>query len=143
MFPIINTRGKIIGFGGRVLGDAEPKYLNSSDSRVFKKKANLYALNVTRQEISKEDCAILCEGYMDAISLYRHGVRNVTASLGTALTADQAAMLKRYTDQVVIAYDSDPAGRAAAERGMDILRDAGCKVRVLRVTGAKDPDEYV
>jgi DNA primase len=143
IFPIINTRDKVIGFGGRVLDAGSPKYLNSSDSRVFKKKANLYALNVTRQEIAKEDCAILCEGYMDVISLYRHGVRNVTASLGTALTAEQAAMLKRYTEQVVIAYDSDQAGRAAAERGMDILRDAGCKVRVLRVTGAKDPDEYV
>jgi DNA primase len=143
MFPIINTRDKIIGFGGRVLDDASPKYLNSSDSRVFKKKDNLYALNVTRQEIAKEDCAILCEGYMDVISLYRHGVRNVTASLGTALTAEQAAMLKRYTEHVVIAYDSDQAGQAAAERGMNILRDAGCRVRVLRVTGAKDPDEHV
>ncbi|MDR2770961.1 MAG: DNA primase [Clostridiales Family XIII bacterium] len=143
MFPIINTRDKIIGFGGRVLDDASPKYLNSSDSRVFKKKDNLYALNVTRQEIAKEDCAILCEGYMDVISLYRHGVRNVTASLGTALTAEQAAMLKRYTEHVVIAYDSDQAGRAAAERGMDILRNAGCKVKVLRMTDAKDPDEYV
>jgi DNA primase len=143
MFPIINTRGKIIGFGGRVLDDSLPKYLNSSDSRVFKKKNNLYALNVTRQEIAKENCAILCEGYMDVISLYRHGVHNVTASLGTALTAEQAAMLKRYAEQVIIAYDSDQAGRAAAERGMDILRDAGCKVRVLRLTGAKDPDEYV
>ncbi|MDR2131759.1 MAG: DNA primase [Clostridiales Family XIII bacterium] len=143
MFPIINTRGKIIGFGGRVLDDAAPKYLNSSDSRVFKKKDNLYALNVTRQEIAKEDCAILCEGYMDVISLYRHGVRNVTASLGTALTAEQASMLKRYTENAVIAYDSDQAGRAAAERGMDILRNAGCKVRVLRMAGAKDPDEYV
>ncbi|MDR2088468.1 MAG: DNA primase [Clostridiales Family XIII bacterium] len=143
MFPIINTRGKVVGFGGRVLDDALPKYLNSSDSRIFKKKDNLYALHVTRQEIAKEDCAILCEGYMDVISLYRHGVRNVTASLGTALTAEQAAMLKRYTENAVLAYDSDQAGRAAAERGMDILRDAGCKVRVLRMTGAKDPDEYV
>jgi DNA primase len=143
MFPIINTRDKIIGFGGRTLDDSEPKYLNSSDSRVFRKRDNLYALNVTRQEIAKEDCAILCEGYMDVISLYRHGVRNVTASLGTALTAEQAAMLKRYTEHVVIAYDSDAAGRTAAERGMDILRDAGCKVRVLGMTGAKDPDEYV
>ncbi|MDR1573666.1 MAG: DNA primase [Clostridiales Family XIII bacterium] len=143
MFPIINTRDKIIGFGGRVLDDGSPKYLNSSDSRVFKKKDNLYALNVTRQEIAKEDCAILCEGYMDVISLYRHGVRNVTASLGTALTSEQAAMLKRYTEHAVIAYDADQAGLSAAERGMDILRDAGCRVRVLQMTGAKDPDEYV
>jgi DNA primase len=143
MFPIINARGKIIGFGGRVLDDASPKYLNSSDSRVFKKRDNLYALNVTRQEITKENRVILCEGYMDVISLYRHGVRNVTASLGTALTSEQAAVLKRYTEHVVIAYDSDRAGLAAAERGMDILRDAGCRVKVLRISGAKDPDEYV
>jgi DNA primase len=143
MFPIINTRDKIIGFGGRVLDDSAPKYLNSSDSRVFKKRDNLYALNVTRQDISKEDRVILCEGYMDVISLYRHGVCNVTASLGTALTAEQAVILRRYTEHAVIAYDSDAAGRAAAERGMDILRDAGCRVRVLRLSGAKDPDEYV
>jgi DNA primase len=143
MFPIINTRDKIIGFGGRVLDDAQPKYLNSSDSRVFKKKDNLYALNITRQEITKEDRVILCEGYMDVIALYQHDVRNVTASLGTALTSEQAAMLKRYTEHVVIAYDSDQAGRAAAERGMNILRDAGCRVRVLRMEGAKDPDEYI
>jgi DNA primase len=143
MFPIINTRDKIIGFGGRVLDDSAPKYLNSSESRVFKKGSNLYALNVTRQDISKEGRVILCEGYMDVISLYRHGVRNVTASLGTALTAEQAAILRRYTENAVIAYDSDEAGRAAAERGMDILRDAGCRVKVLRLSGAKDPDEYV
>jgi DNA primase len=143
MFPIINARGKIIGFGGRVLDDASPKYLNSSDSRVFKKRDNLYALNVTRQEITKENQAILCEGYMDVISLYRHGIRNVTASLGTALTTEQAAILKRYTEHVLIAYDSDQAGLAAAERGMDILRNAGCRVKVLRISGAKDPDEYV
>ncbi|MDR3296083.1 MAG: DNA primase [Clostridiales Family XIII bacterium] len=114
MFPIINTREKIVGFGGRILGDGAPKYLNSSESRVFKKKDNLYALNLTRQEIGKADQAILVEGYMDVISLYRHGVMNVTASLGTALTPEQAAMLKRYTDNVVIAYDSDEAGLGAA-----------------------------
>ncbi|MDR1571806.1 MAG: DNA primase [Clostridiales Family XIII bacterium] len=143
MFPIINTRGKIIGFGGRALGDDGPKYLNSPDSRIYHKKDSLYALNVTSQEIRKADRAILVEGYMDVISLYRHGVRNVTASLGTALTQGQAAMLKRYTDNVVMAYDADEAGRAAAMRGMDVLREAGCAVKALRMEGAKDPDEYI
>ncbi|MDR1135671.1 MAG: DNA primase [Clostridiales Family XIII bacterium] len=143
IFPIINTRSKIIGFGGRILGSGEPKYLNSQDSKIYHKKDNLYALNITRQDIAKEEQAILVEGYMDVISLYRHGVKNVTASLGTALTDGQAGILKRYTNNVVIAYDSDAAGRAAALRGMDILRRAGCSVKVLRVKNAKDPDEFV
>ncbi|MDR0424817.1 MAG: DNA primase [Clostridiales Family XIII bacterium] len=143
IFPILNTRSKVIGFGGRVLGDGMPKYLNSQDSKIYHKKDSLYALNVTRQDISKEDQAILVEGYMDAISLYRHGVKNVAASLGTALTKEQAERLKRYTGNIVIAYDSDAAGNAAAMRGMDILREAGCSVRVLRVKGAKDPDEFI
>ena len=143
IFPIINTSGKIIGFGGRELGEDGPKYLNSPDSRVYHKKENLYALNITSRDIKREGKAILVEGYMDVISLYKHGVRNVTASLGTALTAEQASVLKRYTDNVVIAYDADEAGRAAVLRGADILRDAGCGVWVLRLEGAKDPDEYI
>jgi DNA primase len=143
VFPIINTREKVIGFGGRAIGDGSPKYLNSQDSRIFHKKDNLYALNITRQEISKEGQAILVEGYMDAVSLYQRGVLNVAASLGTALTKEQAAKLKRYTDSVVIAYDSDAAGKAAALRGMDVLSAAGCDVKVLCVEGAKDPDEYI
>ncbi|MBO4990874.1 MAG: DNA primase [Firmicutes bacterium] len=143
MFPIINTRGKVIGFGGRVLGDGTPKYLNSPESSIFLKKNNLFGLNLTRQEINKRDCAILVEGYMDVISLYKAGVRNVSASLGTALTENQAAMLKRYTKNVILCYDSDGAGRAAALRGMDILRAAGCNVKVMHVTDGKDPDEFV
>ena len=143
MFPIINTRGKVIGFGGRAIGDDTPKYLNSQVSSVFQKKYNLYGLNLTRQEINKEDCAILVEGYVDVMSLYHHGVRNVAASLGTALTDSQAAMLKRYTGNIVLSYDADEAGQAAALRGMDILYGAGCKVKVLHVTDGKDPDEFI
>lgn len=143
IFPIINTRGKVIGFGGRALGDGTPKYLNSPETPVFSKKNNLYGLNLTRQEINKENCAILVEGYMDAISLYQHGIRNVSASLGTALTESQAAMLKRYSENVVLSYDADEAGQAAALRGMDILHKAGCKVKVLNISDGKDPDDFV
>ncbi len=143
IFPIINTRGKVIGFGGRIIGDGNPKYLNSPESPIFFKKNNLYGLNLTRQEISREDCAILVEGYMDVVSLYQNGVKNVSASLGTALTENQARMLKRYTGNVVLSYDSDNAGQAAALRGIDILCNEGCKAKVLHVTDGKDPDEFV
>ncbi|MCQ4635950.1 DNA primase [Anaerovorax odorimutans] len=143
MFPIMNTSGKVIGFGGRIIGDGSPKYLNSQESSVFLKKNNLYGLNITRQEISKEDCAILVEGYMDVISLYQSGVRNVSASLGTALTENQAKMLKRYTDNVVLSYDADQAGIKAALRGLDILYKENCRVKVLHVSDGKDPDEFV
>lgn len=143
IFPIINTRGKVIGFGGRALGDDNPKYLNSPESTVFLKKNNLYGLNLTRQEINKENYAILVEGYMDVISLYQHGVRNVSASLGTALTESQAAMLKRYSDHIILAYDADTAGQAAALRGLDILHNAGCKVKVLHISDGKDPDDFI
>lgn len=143
MFPIINTSGKVIGFGGRAIGDAVPKYLNSPENKVFQKKNNLYALNTTRQDIGKEGCAILVEGYMDAISLYQGGVRNVIASLGTALTENQSKLIKRYTKNVVLSYDADSAGQNAAMRGIDILSKEGCKVRVLHVTDGKDPDEFI
>ncbi|MBK5246464.1 MAG: DNA primase [Peptostreptococcaceae bacterium] len=143
MFPIINTRGKIIGFGGRAIGDDQPKYLNSPESKVFMKKNNLYGINLTRQDIDKEDYAILVEGYMDAISLYESGIRNVCASLGTALTENQAKLLKRYTNNIVLSYDADVAGQAASLRGMDILYKENCKVKVLQVSDGKDPDEFV
>ncbi len=143
MFPIMNTSGKIVGFGGRVLGDGIPKYMNSNESPVFRKKYNLYGLNVTRRHIQNEDTAILVEGYMDVISLCQAGVKNVSASLGTALTENQADMLRRYTGNIVLSYDSDDAGRRAADRGMDILRSRGCDVKVLTVPDGKDPDEYV
>ena len=143
IFPIINTGGKIIGFGGRTIGDAEPKYLNSPENIVFQKKNNLYALNITKQDIGKEGNAILVEGYMDAISLYQHGVKNVGASLGTALTENQARLLKRYTKNVVLSYDADTAGRNAALRGIDVLGGEDIKVKILHVTDGKDPDEFI
>lgn len=143
MFPIINTRGKIIGFGGRAIGDDSPKYLNSPESKVFMKKNNLYGINLTRQEIDTEDYAILVEGYMDVISLYESGIRNVCASLGTALTENQAKLLKRYTNNIVLSYDADAAGQTASLRGMDILYKENCKVKVLQVSDGKDPDEFV
>ncbi|MFV0518331.1 MAG: DNA primase [Aminipila sp.] len=143
MFPIINTRGKVIGFGGRAIGDDNPKYLNSPESPVFMKKNNLYGLNLSRQDISKDNCAILVEGYMDVISLYQSGIKNVGASLGTALTENQVKVLKRYTKNVVLSYDADNAGQAAALRGIDILFKEGCKPKVLHVTEGKDPDEFI
>lgn len=143
MFPIINTSGKVIGFGGRIIGDGNPKYLNSQESGVFLKKNNLYGLNITRKDISKENQAVLVEGYMDVISLYQSGIRNVSASLGTALTENQAKLLKRYTQNIVLSYDSDQAGINAALRGLDILHKENCKVKVLHVTDGKDPDEFV
>lgn len=143
MFPIMNTNGKVIGFGGRIIGDGNPKYLNSQESRVFLKKNNLYGLNITRQDIGKENQAILVEGYMDVISLYQSGIRNVSASLGTALTESQAKLLKRYTQNIVLSYDADQAGINAALRGIDILHKENCKVKVLHVTDGKDPDEFV
>ena len=144
IFPIINVAGKVIGFGGRAL-DAEstPKYLNSPENRVFQKKNNLYALNSTRQEIGKAGSAIIVEGYMDVISLYQHGVKNVAASLGTALTENQAKLINRYTKNVVLSYDADAAGQNAALRGIEVLRKENCKVKVLHVTDGKDPDEYI
>ena len=143
IFPIINTRKKVIGFGGRIIGDGEPKYLNSQESNVFKKKYNLYGLNLTGSEVRKEDAIILVEGYMDVVSLYQSGVRNVSASLGTALTEDQVKLIKRYTKNVILSYDADEAGQKAAMRGLDILYDEGCAAKVLKVTDGKDPDEFV
>jgi len=143
IFPIINTNGKVIGFGGRALGDGTPKYLNSPETPVFLKKNNLYGLNLTRQDISKDNCAILVEGYMDVISLYKVGIRNVSASLGTALTENQASLLKRYTNNIVLSYDADDAGMNAALRGMDILYKEGCRVKVLHISDGKDPDDFI
>ena len=144
MFPIINTSGKVIGFGGRAIDpDDNPKYLNSPESKIFQKKNNLYGLNTSRQNVGKEGYIILVEGYMDTIALYQAGVTNVAASLGTALTENQARLIKRYTKNVILSYDADGAGRAAALRGLDILKAEDCKVRVLHVTDGKDPDEYI
>ena len=141
MFPIIDLRGDVIGFGGRVLGDGTPKYLNSPDSPVFNKSRNLFALNLAKT--TKLGRIVLTEGYMDTISLYQAGFDCAVASLGTALTADHAKLLSRFTKEVVICYDADAAGIQAANRAIPMLEKTGLKVRVLRVTGAKDPDEFI
>ncbi|MGI6210985.1 MAG: DNA primase [Anaerovoracaceae bacterium] len=144
MFPIINTSGRVIGFGGRAIRPEDnPKYLNSPENLIFHKKNNLYALNFARKAAGEEGFLILVEGYMDAISLYQSGIRNTAASLGTALTEQQARLIHRYTGNVVLSYDADNAGRKAALRGIEILNKEGCKVRVLHVTDGKDPDEFV
>lgn len=143
IFPIMNTGGKVIGFGGRIIGKGEPKYLNSPESAVFLKKNNLYGLNLTGREVRNNDAIILVEGYMDVVSLYQSGVRNVSASLGTALTENQARLIRRYTKNVILSYDADAAGKNAALRGLDILYGADCRARVLTVTDGKDPDEFI
>ncbi|MDO4745651.1 MAG: DNA primase [Bacillota bacterium] len=143
IFPILNTSGKVIGFGGRIIGDGEPKYLNSQESSVFQKKYNLYGLNLTGKDVRNEDSIVLVEGYMDVVSLYQHGVRNVSASLGTALTENQAKLIKRYTKNVLLSYDADQAGQNAALRGLDILYNEGLRAKVLKVTDGKDPDEFI
>ncbi|MCI2105725.1 MAG: DNA primase [Intestinimonas sp.] len=141
MFPIIDLRGDVIGFGGRVLGDGTPKYLNSPDTVIYNKSRNLFALNLARK--SKLGRIILTEGYMDTISLHQAGFDCAVASLGTALTPDHAQLLARYTKEAVIAYDGDGPGVSAAQRAIPMLEKTGLKVRVLRMKGAKDPDEFI
>ncbi len=141
MFPIFDVRGNVIAFGGRVLDDGLPKYMNSPETVCYKKKDNLYALNYARK--SEQDNIVIVEGYMDAVMLYQAGIDNVVASLGTALTERQAMLLKRYTKDVVICYDSDMAGQIATLKGMDILADKGCNIRVITIPSGKDPDEYI
>lgn len=143
IFPIINTQDKVIGFGGRAIGDVQPKYLNSPESEIFLKKNNLYGLNFSKKDISALDRAIIVEGYMDVISLYQSGIHNVAASLGTALTDNQARLLCRYSKNIVLSYDSDNAGINAALRGISVITAAGGKPRVLTVSDGKDPDEFV
>lgn len=143
MFPVFDYRGKVIGFGGRVLDDSKPKYLNSPETLVFQKGTNLYGLNFAIKSNMKERYFIMVEGYMDLITLHQYGITNVVASLGTALTVNQARLLKRYADKVIISYDADIAGQTATMRGLEILKDAGFDVRVLSIPQGKDPDEYV
>lgn len=142
MFPIFDVRNRIIGFGGRVLDDSKPKYLNSPETLIFNKGFNLYGLNLAAKQQSGRKM-IIVEGYMDAIALHQFGINNAVASLGTALTKEQARLLKRYCDEVIICYDADTAGQAATLRGLDILSAAGCKVKILNIPKGKDPDEYV
>lgn len=143
MFPVFDHRGKVIGFGGRVLDDSKPKYLNSPETLVFQKGTNLYGLNFALKHNMKERYFVIVEGYMDLITLHQYGITNVVASLGTALTINQARLLKRYADKVVISYDADVAGQMATLRGLEILRTAGFDVRVLQIPQGKDPDEFV
>ncbi len=141
MFPIIDTSGNIIGFGGRVMDDSKPKYLNSSDTPGFKKSRNLFALNYAKNNCS--DSLILCEGYMDVIAMHSAGFENAVATLGTAITQEQARIIARYTKKVILIYDSDEAGRKADERAMRLLGEVGLEVRILKLKGAKDPDEFI
>lgn len=141
MFPIIDLRGNVIAFGGRILTDQKPKYLNTSDTYVFSKSKNLFSLNNAKN--SGENYVILCEGYMDVISVYQAGFKNAVATLGTAITEEQAILLKRYCDEVVICYDSDEAGQKATQRAIPLLRNAGINVKVLNIPDGKDPDEFI
>ncbi len=141
MFPIIDTSGNIVAFGGRVMDDSKPKYLNSSDTPGFKKSRHLFALNFARNHAAEN--MILCEGYMDVIALHAAGFENAVATLGTAITSEQARIFAKYTKKVIISYDSDEAGQRAANRAMQLLGEVGLEVRVLRVPDAKDPDEYI
>ena len=143
MFPIIDLRGNVIAFGGRVMAaDVQPKYLNTSDTPVFSKKNNIYALNFAKKKI-KNDRIILVEGYMDVIAMHRTGFEETVATLGTALTKEQAKIISRYCHEVVVCYDSDNAGRQATERAIDIFRSGGLNIKILTVPNGKDPDEFM
>ncbi len=142
MFPIKDVQDRVIAFGGRVLDDSKPKYINSPENIVYSKGRQLFGLNIAKKSGSSK--IIIVEGYMDAISLYQRGITNVVASLGTALTEAQGRLLRKYASQIIIGYDSDGAGQAATMRGMEILQNLGCDIRILQLDGdAKDPDEYV
>lgn len=141
MFPILDVNNRVIGFGGRVMGDGEPKYLNSPETKLFDKSRNLYGLNFART--SRAKYMLICEGYMDVIAMHQAGFTNAVASLGTAFTSQHAVLLKRYTDQVILTYDSDGAGVKAALRAIPILKDAGMSVKVLNMRPYKDPDEFM
>ncbi len=141
MIPIIDVRGNVIGFGGRVLDDSKPKYLNSGETPVFKKTNNLFALNFAKQ--GTHDNLILCEGYMDVIALHQAGFTNAVAALGTSFTADHARLLARYTDEVVLIFDADAAGKKGAQRAIGLLRDTGLRVRLVSIPDGKDPDEFI
>ena len=141
IFPIMDVNNRVIGFGGRVMGDGKPKYLNSPETAVFDKSRNLYGLNVART--ARKKSMLVCEGYMDVISMHQAGFKNSVASLGTALTTQHASLLKRYTDEVILTYDSDGAGIKAALRAIPMLKAAGISTRVLHMNPYKDPDEFI
>ena len=141
IFPIMDVNNRVIGFGGRVMGDGKPKYLNSPETTIFDKSRNLYGLNRARR--TKKPYFLLCEGYMDVISLHQAGFTNAVASLGTALTAGHASLIKRYVSEVYLTYDSDEAGTKAALRAVPILKEAGISAKVIRMDPYKDPDEFI
>jgi DNA primase len=141
MFPIMNANNKVIAFGGRVMGEGEPKYLNSPETLIFDKSRNLYGLNFARS--SREEYLIVCEGYMDVITMHQAGFTNAVATLGTALTKGHAGLIKRYSKEVYLAYDSDGAGEKAALRAIPILKDVGLGTKVIDFSPAKDPDEFI
>lgn len=141
MFPIMDVNNRVIGFGGRVMGDAKPKYLNSPETKIFDKSRNLYGLNIART--SRKPYLIVCEGYMDVIAMHQAGFTNAVASLGTALTSGHASLMRRYTKEVLLTYDSDEAGQKAAFRGIPILKAAGIRPRVVNLAPYKDPDEFI
>lgn len=141
MIPICDIRGRVIAFGGRVLDDSKPKYINSPENVVYSKGRHLFGLNVAKKDCSKK--LLIVEGYMDAISLYQRGITNVVAALGTALTEQQGWLLRKSTEQVILGFDADTAGQTAIARSMEILQKMGCDMRVLQIDGAKDPDEFV
>ena len=141
MFPVIDVTGKVIGFSGRILGDGEPKYLNSPETMIFRKSSNLFALNLAKK--SKSGYIILSEGNIDVVSLHQAGFDSAVASLGTSLTREQAKLISNYTNQVIIAYDNDTAGIKAAQRAIEIFEKLDVKVKILRMSGAKDPDEFI
>ena len=142
MFPIINAQGRVLGFGGRAMGDAQPKYLNTAETPIFNKRLGLYALNFARDERSVGRL-VLVEGYMDTVSLRKHGVKGVVATLGTALTEEQARLMKRYAPEVWISYDGDAAGQKAALRALDIFDQQGIPAKVIDYPGGMDPDDFV
>lgn len=141
MFPIIDIRGDVIAFGGRVMDDSKPKYLNSPETIVFNKRRNLFAMN--RAKKTKSEYFLLAEGYMDVIALHQAGFDSAVASLGTSLTEEQARLLSRHTKTVIVCYDADTAGQSAAQRAIDILKKTGIRVKILKIPGAKDPDEFI
>ena len=141
MFPICDVRGRVIAFGGRVLDDSKPKYINSPENIVYSKGRHLFGLNVAKKSDVKK--ILIVEGYMDVISLHQRGVKNVVASLGTAMTQQQGWLLRKSSEQIILSFDSDEAGLSAKMRALDILQNMGCDIRILQMEGAKDPDEYI
>ncbi len=143
IFPIENIQNKIIGFGGRVIGNSEPKYLNSPETGIFKKKYNLYGLNIAKEDIRKKNQVLVMEGYMDVVSVWQKGILNAVASLGTSFTEEQGRLLLRYSNEIVMVYDNDDAGKNAAVRAAGLLRSLNVNVKIADLNGAKDPDEFI